>query len=160
MKKGQKRIGEILIKNGLITEAQLHDALLTQKLSDGFIGTVLINKGVIDKRQLLEALSEQFDIPLVDLKTQYVDIELGRKFSSSLMLDHGCFPLRQDEDSVTVAITNPLNAVAISKVEEEVSPRKVNWVLVSEDDLKELMQNYRQGISRNIQKLLKKDKKE
>lgn len=158
MKKGQKRIGEILIKKGLITEAQLHDALTTQKLSDGFIGAILINKGVLGKRQLLEALSEQFDIPLVDLKTQYVDMELARRFSSSLILDHGCFPLRQDEDAITVAITNPLNAVAISKVEEEASPRKVSWLLVSEDDLKELVQNYRQAISQNIQKLLRKDK--
>ena len=159
MKKIQKRIGEILIQKKIITEAQLHDALLAQKLSDGFIGKILVNKGVIAERQLREALSEQFDIPLVDLKTEYIDMELSPKFSSTLILDHKCFPLRQDDNSITVAMTNPLNAVAIAKFEEEANPRKVNWVLVSEEDLKGLIQKYRQAISQNIQRLLRKDKK-
>ena len=76
----------------MITEAQLHDALLSQKLTSGFLGTILVSKGVIGQRQIVEALSEQFDIPLIDLKTQYVDMELSRKFSSSLIVDHKCFP--------------------------------------------------------------------
>lgn len=159
MQKGKKRIGEILIEKGLITEAQLHDALSEQRVTDGFLGTILLGKGWINERQLLEALSEQFDIPLVDLKTQYIDMELARKFSSSLILDHKCFPLRQDEDSITVAIVNPLNAVAMSKIEEEAKPRKVNFVLVAEGDIKETIQNYRQYISQSIQRLLKKDRK-
>ena len=158
MKKGLMRLGEILVKKGMITEAQLHDALLSQKLTSGFLGTILVSKGVIGQRQLVEALSEQFDLPLIDLKTQQVDMELSRKFSSSLIVDHKCFPLRADDMSVTVAITNPLNAVALSKVEEEAGSKRINWVLAGEDDMKELIQKYRQNISLNIQRMLKKGK--
>ena len=158
MKKSAKRIGDILLEQGLVTEAQLHDAIYAQKISSGFLGTILVSRGVISSRQLAQALSEQFNIPLVDFKKQYIDMELPRKFSSSIILDHKCFPFREDENSVTVAITNPLNAVAISKVEEQVSPRKVIWVLASEEDLQEILKSYRQSITLNIQKLLKKDK--
>ena len=160
MTKSNVRIGEILLKKGMISEAQLHDALLSQKITPAFLGAILVNKGIIASMQLAEALSEQFDLPLVELKSQYTDMELTRRFSSSIILDHKCFPLRSDENTVTVAITNPLNAVAIAKVEEEASPRTVKWLLVTEDDMNEAIKNYRQAISANIQKLLRKDKKE
>lgn len=159
MQKGPKRIGEILVEKGLITQAQLHDALVEQKVSDGFLGAILINRGWITKHQLIEGLAEQFDTPLIDIKTQYIDMELARRFSSSLILDHKCFPLRQDENSITVAIVNPLDAVAISKIEDETRPRKLNLVLVDEEDLKGVTQNYRRYVTENIQRLLKKDKK-
>lgn len=158
MQKSPKRIGEILIEKGLITEAQLHDALQEQRISDGFLGSIMVKMGWINKRDLAEALAEQFDIPLIDLKSKYIDMELARRFSSSLILDHKCLPIHQDEESVTVAIINPLNAVAISKIEEEAKPRRVNLVLVTEDDINEAIQNYRQYVSESIRRLLKKDK--
>lgn len=156
MAKSGKRIGEILIEKGFITEAQLHDALLEQKVSDKFLGMILIDKGLITDHDLLEALSEQFNIPLVNIKEQHIDMELARKFSTSLILDHKFFPIKQDDYSVTVAIINPLNAVAISKIQEEANPRNVNLVLVDEKDLEEVIKNYRQYISQSIQRLLKR----
>jgi hypothetical protein len=156
MAKSGKRIGEILIEKGFITEAQLHDALLEQKVSDKFLGMILINRGLITDHDLLEALSEQFNMPLVDIKEQHIDMELARKFSTSLILDHKCFPLKEDDYSVTIAIVNPLNAVAISKIEEEANPRKVNLVLADEKDISKVIQNYRQYISQSIQRLLKR----
>lgn len=159
MKKGTKRIGEILVSRGLITEAQLYDALSEQKSSNGFLGGILIKKGLVTDRQVLEALAEQFDIPFVNLKEQYIDMELARKFSSSLLIDHKCFPISRSEDTITVAIVNPLNAVAITKIEDEAKPLRVNLILVAEEDLNELIQNFRKSISEGIQRLLRKDKK-
>jgi hypothetical protein len=156
MAKSGKRLGEILIGKGFITEAQLHDALLEQKVGDRFLGRILVDKGIITDRALLEALSEQFDIPIVDIKSHHIDMELARKFSTSVILDHKCFPLKEDDYTVTVAIVNPLNAVAISKIEEEAYPRKVHLVLVLEEDIEKVIQNYRQYISQSIQRLLKK----
>jgi len=156
MAKAPKRLGEILIEKKLITEAQLHDALLEQKIGDRFLGKILIDKGLITNRDLMEALSEQFVIPLIDIKSQHINMELARKFSTSLILDHKCFPLKEDEYTVTVAIINPLNAVAISKIEEEAYPRKLNLVLALEEDIEKVIQNYRQYISQSIQRLLRK----
>ena len=158
MKKGLKRIGEILLEKGWITEAQLHDALQEQKFSDKFLGSIMVDKGWISDENLLEALSVQFAIPLVNLKTQYINFDLAAKFSSSLIVDHKCFPISETDDSVTVAIMNPLNAVALSKIEEEAKPRTVKFVLAPENDLKEFIQKYRQHLSQRIQRLLRKDK--
>lgn len=159
MQKPVKRIGEILVEKGFITEAQLHDVLVEQNTKKTFLGELLISKGWVSKRHFLEALSEQFGIPMVNLKEQTVDMALSQKFSSSLILDHKCFPLNKTEDTVTVAIANPLDAFAISKIEEDAEPQRVNLVLVDDDDLKDLLQKYRQYVSQNIQRLLRKDKK-
>lgn len=159
MQKPVKRIGEILVEKGFITEAQLHDVLLEQNSKKTFLGELLISRGWVSKRHFLEALSEQFGIPLASLKEQTLDMELSQKFSSSLILDHKCFPIFKNEDVLTVAISNPLNAVAISKIEEEARPYRVSLALVDDDELKELLEKYRQYVSQNIQRLLRKDKK-
>ena len=159
MRKNTKRIGEILVERGLITEAQLHDALLEQKTTDGFLGGILMKRGLVNDKNITEALSEQFSLPIVDLKNQYIDFELARKFSSSLIVDHKCFPLSKADDIIMVGIVNPLNAVAMTKIEEEAKPFNVKFVLVSDDQLKEVIQQYRQSISQSIRNLLRRDKK-
>lgn len=158
MRKPTRRIGEILLEKGFITEAQLADALSEQKLNNIFLGEILTRKGALSKEHFLEALSLQFDIPMVNLKQQNIDPELAGKFSSSLVVDHKCFPLFKQQDSITVAIVNPLDAVGLSKIEEEAQGSKVNLVLASEEDLEELLKKYRQQISQNIQRLLRKGK--
>lgn len=158
MQKPAKRIGEILVAKGYIGESQLSDALLEQKISNVFLGEILIKRGWISGRQLQEALSEQFGIPLVNIKDQRIDLELAHTFDSSLVVDQKCFPLSRGENSITFAIVNPLNAGAMSSAQEASSPLEVNFVLVTEEDFQELLKKYRQQISQNILKMLKKDK--
>jgi type IV pilus assembly protein PilB len=156
MAKSAKRIGEILIEKRHITEAQLHDALVEQKIDHQFLGKILIKKGVISDKDLLEALSVQFGIPIVDMKDFQLDMELARKFSSALILDHKCFPIKQDDYTVTVAIVNPLDSIGLSKLEEESNPRKVVPVLAVDSDMEKAIQSYKQYINQSIQRLLKR----
>lgn len=156
MQKSPKRIGELLVAKGFITEAQLHDALMEQKVSEKFIGMILKDKGTITDHDLTQVLGEQFNIPFVDMRSQYIDMELAHKYSSSLIIDHKCFPLKAEEGSVTFAIVNPLDMVALSKMEEESSPSNVNHVIVTEPDMNEVIDQYRKYVSQSIQRLLKR----
>lgn len=156
MHKGSRRIGEILVAKGFVTEAQLHDALMEQKINEKFVGMILKEKGTITDHDLMEALAEQFDIPLVDMRTQYIDMELARKFSSALIVDHKCFPLKEEENTMVFAIINPLDMLALSKMDEEASPRNVQHVLVTEADMNDVISQYRKYVSQSIQRLLKR----
>jgi type IV pilus assembly protein PilB len=156
MKKSSKRIGEILIGRGRITEAQVVDALKDQKLSGKFLGKILVERGLISAQEVTEALAEQFGLPMVDISKVKVDMDLVRRFSSALVLDHKCVPISQDESSVTVAISNPLDAVALAKLEEEANPRMLKLVLACEEEMDKIIQDYRQYISQSIQRLLKR----
>lgn len=156
MEKSGRKLGEILIGKGIITEAQMHDALRDQKINPQFIGLILKQKGLVTDNDIMSALSEQFGLEIVDLKTEPMDMELARKFSTALVIDHKCFPLKVEEDSVKFAIVNPLNAVALSKIEEESGNKPVELVLALESDMDEVIKQYRKYVSESISRLLKR----
>lgn len=152
MRKLNKRLGEILMDKGLITSEQLSEALTEQQRTKEFLGQILIRRNYIKERDLLKALSEQFGIPLGKLKNKYIHWELVKQFSPSLILDYKCFPVEEGEYSITVAILNPLDAWALKKVEEEAKGLRPKFVLVSQDDMNEAMQRYKQYILDEISK--------
>lgn len=155
IRKTQKKIGDILIAKGLITEEQLQEALTQQRKNKKFLGEILIENYSIIEDDLLKVLSEQFDIEVVSLKNKYIDWNFVKGFSSSLILDHKCFPVKTDERTLTIAIINPLDVWALKKSEDESKGLKVIWVLVSQKDMQEVIQKYQQYIRGNISNLFK-----
>lgn len=155
IRKTQKKIGEILVDKGLITGEQAQEALLQQRKNKKFLGEILIENYAIQEKDLLAVLSEQFDIEIVSLQNKYIDWVFVKSFSSSLILDHKCFPIKTDEHSITIAITNPLDVWALKKSEDESKGLEVKWVLVSQKDMQEVIQKYQQYIKGNISNLFK-----
>ena len=145
-----KRIGEILVDQGLITRNQLDRALERQRVSKEFLGAILIQLVAIRPEVLQSALSEQFQIPQEPLTVERVDWAVTKQFPASIFSAGKCFPFRVDDDSVTVAIANPLDAWALSAVEELSGFRKVKPVLVTDRELQAVLQAYRQRLLRDL----------
>jgi type IV pilus assembly protein PilB len=150
MDRRQKRLGEILIEDGRITAEQLKAALEEQILTKEFLGKILLKRKLLTERVLLKVLSEQFSLPVADLGNCYFDWKLVKSFSPSLILDYHCFVIAKDDLTVTMAITNPLDVWVIKKAEEEARGLKLKLVLVSEEDMREAIEKYRQYIQKNI----------
>jgi hypothetical protein len=143
MTKNYPFFGEILMRKKIITCQQLDDALKNQRLSGKFIGALLFEKRLINEQQLLEALSEQFSIPFASIKDKYIDWNLVNKFSSSLIVDHRCFPIEADEYYITFAISNPLDMWLLDEAERQAMPCKIKTVLVSSQDMEDCLARYR-----------------
>ena len=90
----------------------------------------------------------------IDLKRQKIDWSVASRFTASLVVDHECLPYRQDELGLMVAIVNPLDAQAISMVEEQVKGVRVRLGLVSRSDMLEALKIYREHNAARIKKLL------
>lgn len=148
-----KKLGELLVERKIITPLQLQDALDEQARTKEFLGKILTDRNQIKEADLLRMLAEQFNIPLVNLKHSYTDWALIKSFGSSAILDYNCFPLKKDDWSVTFAITNPLDVRVLRKIEEEAKGLKVKLVLVSQGDMLEVVQGYRQYLGDSIAKL-------
>ena len=133
-----------MIESGLINSEQLQEALREQKITKDFLGNILVRRGYIKESSLLEVLSKQFNIPHLRVKDIYINLALVRKFSYSLISKYKCFPVEQDEESVTVALSNPLDAVAIGELERAVAPLKLKVVLTYRRDIEEVIKRYRQ----------------
>ena len=146
MEKPKKQLGEILIEKSLIGPEQLKDALTEQRRTKEFLGSILLKKKYIAEKDLLKALSDQFGIPVVKIKDKYIDWNFVRRFSPSLILENKCLPIKGDDVSVTVAITNPLDAWAIKKAEDETKGFILKLVLVSEEDMSDAIERYQQYV--------------
>ncbi|MFC1807270.1 hypothetical protein ACFL0T_02750 [Candidatus Omnitrophota bacterium] len=153
MAKEQKRLGELLIEKGLITQDQLDVALDEQKTTKEFLGGILINRGSIEEKDLLQALSDQYDMPFVPLDNTYIDWDMVKGYSSSLISDHRCFPIKIDDISVTFAISNPLDTNAMEKAETEARGLKIRFILVTKKDMDEVLERHRRRMQEDIDKM-------
>ena len=146
MERKKKKIGEILVEKGMLKPEQLNLALKEQKISDQFLGEILLKKRWIKESELLAVLSEQFTISIVELKYKYVDWKLLGKYSPSLVMDFHCVPVSEDDVSVTMALTNPLDLDVLQKAEAEARGLKVKLVLTTKSDIDHVIERYRDHV--------------
>ncbi len=135
----QRRLGEILLARHLITARELDECLIEQARTKEFFGQILVRRGIIREKDLMGALSEQSGLPLVNLREVYVDWELALTYVTCILSDKKFLPIRQDDLSVTVAISNPLDVASVSSIEAFVRPKKLKMVLANASDLKMLI---------------------
>lgn len=148
-------LGEILARKNLISCQQLDDALKEQKASGEFLGAILLRRHLISEKDLLECLAEQFNIPFLSIENRYIDWDLVVKFSSSLIVEHRCFPLEADDDCATFAINNPLDVWLLNEAERQAAPLRVKVALITQDEMDDLLQRYHKYMQDNIQRFFK-----
>jgi len=141
-----KRIGELLLERGLVTRVQLDEALAEQRTSREFLGQILVKRGLITADQLVPVFADQFGMAYEHVDPAEVDWALTRKFPSSLLAKGTCMPVRADEFTVTVAISNPLDAWSLSDIERAAGIRKIRPVLVLDRELRAVVTVYRQHL--------------
>ncbi len=142
MKQRGIRIGEVLVLEGLITSEQLTLALKIQKETGDFLGDVLVKRKWISENQLSTALSQQFDIPFCSLDFDQIDWSVPQHYAS-LIAEKNCFPMAHDSASVTVAISNPLDAWTMSQIEIQSRGREVKLILATKTRIGEVIAELR-----------------
>ena len=112
-----KRIGEVLISGGYITEDQLQQALKIQKTSGGKkLGDVLVDSGFIRQDQLYQALEHQLGVEFIDLTSATIPKEMAHQFPRSLAEKYQILPVSERSGYLSIAISDPLNFPAIDAV--------------------------------------------
>jgi type IV pilus assembly protein PilB len=109
----RRRLGEILVEQGAVTEDQLTAALAGQRQSRLRLGEELLDKGVVKPIALLRALAEQFGFEFVDLDEVTIDTALAQRVPEALARRHRALPIARDGEAVIVAMANPADVVAI-----------------------------------------------
>jgi type IV pilus assembly protein PilB len=110
------RIGDMLVKVGLIDELQLQSALAHQKQWGGRLGDVLIDNGFVDEMMLYKGLAHQLKVPLISLPDTDVDRASVQAVPVELCRQHELLPIKANDREVTVAISDPSNMAAIDEV--------------------------------------------
>lgn len=110
-------IGEMLVKSGIIDQKQLDEALDKQKKEHKRLGEILIALGYISVKELIWILSEQANMPFVELKPDMLDSALINRFPEKMLRENNLLPLYQTTDRMYVALGDPTDTDAIKKME-------------------------------------------
>jgi len=131
-----KQIGELLISAGYITEVELKKALDSQtKENRGKkLGDVLVSMGFTTQRRINEVVARQFGCDFVDLQSILIQSEMTRVLPRSIAKKHSIVPIRVDNDTLYVAIADPLDFVALDEA-ALVSKLKVQPVMASKEGI-------------------------
>src|SRR6185437_14239528 len=101
------RIGELLMREGLISREALERALQEQKATGMRIGYNLVKLGYVDEVEVTRALARQFRMPAVDLSHFEVDPKIARLVPPELAQRHLVLPLKREGRTLTVAMADP-----------------------------------------------------
>jgi type IV pilus assembly protein PilB len=103
------RIGDLLIREGLITKEQLDMALKEQQQSGTRVGYNLVKLGFVPELELTKTLAKQFKMPAVDLSKFQVDAKIAKLIPGEMALKNLVLPLKRDGRTLTVAMADPTN---------------------------------------------------
>ncbi|HOO55798.1 MAG TPA: ATPase, T2SS/T4P/T4SS family [bacterium] len=112
----RKKIGELLIENGLITEDQLREALEIQRNSSELIGKIMNNLGFVTETDILKMLAVQLGVPFVDLARIKIVPAIAKSLPPHVAQRHKVIPISKDKRKIVLAMANPLNVFAIDEV--------------------------------------------
>ena len=110
------KIGDMLLKAGMISQEQLEKALKEQQSSGSKLGSVLAKLGFITEDEILQFLSKQFNVPAINLNDYNFDKTLLTLIPAKLAQKYGVLPLNRLGRVLTVAMINPTDFHAMEEI--------------------------------------------
>jgi type IV pilus assembly protein PilB len=135
------KFGELLVKGGKISQAQLQEALALQKDQGGRLGSNLVKLGFLTDRQLVESLSQHFRVPSVDLQGMDVEESVIKIIPADIARKYTILPVNKAGATVTVAMIDPTNVFAMDDV-KFMTGYKVEPVVASENAIRMAIDRY------------------
>jgi len=134
----KKRLGEILVKNGLLTEEMLKHVLIDQKKTDLKFGQYVIRQGIVQEKQIIDLLSEQLNIKKYHMNDFPLDLELVRYIPIEIAQKNQVVPLKIKGNLLMVAIVDPLEITTLDSI-EKLNNMEVEPVICSEAEINQLI---------------------
>lgn len=114
----KKRMGEILVEQGVLTAEQLHGILNEQSRDpQRRFGTLVVERGYTSEAMVARILAAQLRLPFVELTPESIDPKAPPLISAHLARLHRAVPVRQELGKLVLAMANPLDLIAIEDIE-------------------------------------------
>ncbi|WP_419095799.1 GspE/PulE family protein [Halalkalibacter suaedae] len=115
MAKTRKRLGDLLVESGLISEKQLKQTL-AEKSANQKLGDAILQQGFITDQQLIEVLEFQLGIPHVSLYRYPIDPQVTKMIPKEMATRNLIMPLKKEGDKLLVAMADPMDYYAIDEL--------------------------------------------
>src|SRR5437762_1989760 len=111
-----RRLGDLLVADGLLGQEQLQKALVEQKGSTEKLGSILIRLGFINEEQLIGFLSRQYGVPSITLSQLEIDLEVLKLVPAAIAKKYEVLPVRRMGNSLALAMADPTNVFALDDI--------------------------------------------
>jgi len=135
------RLGELLVRNNLIDDAQLAKALEEQKAMGGRLGASLIKLGFIKEEELAAFLSRQYGVPSINLNEFEIDPGVIQLVPADVAQKYMIVPVNRAGATLIVAMSDPSNIFAIDDI-KFMTGYNVEVVVAPEQSIKEAIDKY------------------
>ena len=136
-----KKIGEILVDAGLITNTQLEEALIISKKTGARLGRALVNTGVVTEEGIAHALAHQFNIPYVSLSGVIIEPQIIKLIPEALARRYKVIPFTKEGNAIRVAMFDPLDVFATDDL-KKVSGCQILSSVATELDIQRAIDQY------------------
>jgi len=138
-----QRIGDILLKQGLINSKQLKEAIKLQNTGDRRkLGKILVEQGDLNREKLNEVLEYIYETEFIDLSNYIIDPDVISIIPEKIALQYKLIPISRSNGELTIAMANPLDVYAIDFVKSHSKIKKIKSVMASEEDISTAISSY------------------
>ena len=148
-----ERIGDLLMREGLISREQLDKALQEQKQNGTRVGYALVKLGYVQETEITRMLARQFRMPAVDLSKFEVDPRIAKLIPADLAIKHLILPLKRDGRTLTVAMADPSNLGVIDDL-KFITRYDIQPVIAGEFTLRNQIEKHYESSDAQMQSLL------
>ncbi len=138
------RVGQAMVDRGLITTAQLDEALELQRTTGRRVGDSLVEIGAVSRFELTRVLADHLGVPFVDLRARPPDPMLASILPEDLARRYRALPITHWEDQVVVAMANPNDLFALDDL-RMVIHLPIIAAMADEEDLAAAIERVYQG---------------
>lgn len=137
---GRKRLGDLLVESGVITNEQLEYALTT-KTKEEKLGDFLIKENILTEQQLIEVLEFQLGIPHIHLNQYSISPDLLQLVPAELAKRANIIPIRREKNKLFIAMADPMDYFAIEEV-RMATGCQIETSIAAKDDLYRTLTKY------------------
>jgi len=145
MKEKYLKLGELLIKEGLITEGELEKAINFQRQQGGRIGEIMIKLGIVKEEQIIRVLGKQLGIPYFTLGTGVLrpasEQNLENFVPHEFAMKNSVLPLSHTLKSLTVAMADPLDLILLDNL-RKLTGCEINPVIATKSDIFKAIEDF------------------
>ncbi len=135
------KLGEMLIKAGLLTPPKLQEALEFQKTNGGKLGYNLVKLGFVKEEDITQVLAQQYGVPAINLSKVEIDDGVIKLIPSEVAQKYLIMPVSRTGATLTIAMVDPTNVFAMDDI-KFMTGYNVEPVVASELAIKEAIDRY------------------
>jgi type IV pilus assembly protein PilB len=150
---GEEKLGELLVREDLISPEQLETALAEQKVSGGRLSYHLSRLGYLEESELADILSRQYNVPSINLSEFEIDPEVIKLIPREVVEKYKVIPISRADNSLIVAMVDPSNIIAIDDI-KFLTGYNIEAVVATEDSIIAAIEKYYDTEGSNFEEVM------